>query len=212
MAQFFQLWDEVHTVELNLEEDTIRWKLSSDGLFTVSSAYNLFFMAREICPFSELIWHIKAPSRVRFFLWLAAKGRCLTADNLGKRGWQHEDCCSLCQSEAEDCLHLFVTCAFTRRVWRMMQGWIGINFLLPTENEPALADWWMKARMAFRTGYRSIFDSVFALTCWLLWKECNARVFEQKFRSIEQLVQDIKEEAIVWKTTGVFTTCNSEIT
>ncbi|BAS76680.1 Os02g0118800 [Oryza sativa Japonica Group] len=206
MAQFFQLWDEVHTVELNLEEDTIRWKLSSDGLFTVSSAYNLFFMAREICPFSELIWHIKAPSRVRFFLWLAAKGRCLTADNLGKRGWQHEDCCSLCQSEAEDCLHLFVTCAFTRRVWRMMQGWIGINFLLPTENEPALADWWMKARMAFRTGYRSIFDSVFALTCWLLWKECNARVFEQKFRSIEQLVQDIKEEAIVWKTTGVFTT------
>uniref|UniRef100_A0A0D3G929 Uncharacterized protein n=2 Tax=Oryza TaxID=4527 RepID=A0A0D3G929_9ORYZ len=73
-------------------------------------------------------------------------------------------------------------------------------------------DWWMKARMAFRTGYRSIFDSVFALTCWLLWEERNARVFEQKFRSIEQLVQNIKEEVIVWKTAGVFTTCNSEIT
>uniref|UniRef100_A0A0E0DT56 KIB1-4 beta-propeller domain-containing protein n=1 Tax=Oryza meridionalis TaxID=40149 RepID=A0A0E0DT56_9ORYZ len=31
-----------------------------------------------------------------------------------------------------------------------------------------------QAPMAFRTGYMSIFDSVFALTCWLLWKERNA--------------------------------------
>uniref|UniRef100_A0A0E0CFU9 Uncharacterized protein n=1 Tax=Oryza meridionalis TaxID=40149 RepID=A0A0E0CFU9_9ORYZ len=57
------------------------------------------------------------------------------------------------------------------RLWRMMQGWIGIDFPLPTGNESGIADWSMKARLAFRTGYRSIFDSAFALTCWLLWKE-----------------------------------------
>uniref|UniRef100_A0A0E0LH15 Uncharacterized protein n=1 Tax=Oryza punctata TaxID=4537 RepID=A0A0E0LH15_ORYPU len=58
--------------------------------------------------------------------------------------------------------------------------------------------------------YRSIFDSLFALTCWFLWKERNARVFEQKFRSTEQLVCDIKEEILVWKAAGVITTSNGD--
>uniref|UniRef100_A0A0D3F0W8 Protein kinase domain-containing protein n=1 Tax=Oryza barthii TaxID=65489 RepID=A0A0D3F0W8_9ORYZ len=68
----------------------------------------------------------------------------------------------------------------------------------------------MAARLNFRVGYRDIFDSVFALTCWFLWKECNARVFEQKFRSTEHLVSDITEETIVWRTAGVFTSCNGD--
>ncbi|EAZ29258.1 hypothetical protein OsJ_13321 [Oryza sativa Japonica Group] len=64
IAQFFQLWDEIQEVVLNREDDTIRWKFSADGQLSASSAYELFYMARKICPFSELIWHIKAPSWV----------------------------------------------------------------------------------------------------------------------------------------------------
>jgi hypothetical protein len=73
---------------------------------------------------------------------------------------------------------------------------IGIGFAPPTINDTSLTEWWMAARLNFRTGYRDIFDSVLALTCWFLWKERNARVFEQKFRSTEQLVSEIKEEIL----------------
>lgn len=210
IAQFFQLRDEIQEVVLNREDDTIRWKFSADGQLSASSAYELFYMAREICPFSELIWHIKAPSWVWFFLWLAAKGRCLTADNLEKRGWLHDDSCHLCQREEESCLHLFLTCDLSRRVWTLMQRWIGIGFAPPTINDTSLTEWWMAARLNFWTGYRDIFDGVFALTCWFLWKERNARVFEQKFWSTEQLVSDIKEEILIWKSAGIFTTCNGD--
>lgn len=96
LAQYFQLWNELQMLQLNQEKDTIRWKPTADGKFTSSSAYDLFFMAKEVCPVGELIWHAKAPARVRFFMWLAVKGRCLTADNLQKRGWPHADICTLC--------------------------------------------------------------------------------------------------------------------
>lgn len=85
LAQYFQLWSEIQMVQLNQEDDRIKWKPAADGNFSCSSAYDLFFMAREVCPVGELIWHAKAPARVRFFMWLAVKERCLTADNLQKR-------------------------------------------------------------------------------------------------------------------------------
>uniref|UniRef100_A0A0D9ZTM7 Reverse transcriptase zinc-binding domain-containing protein n=1 Tax=Oryza glumipatula TaxID=40148 RepID=A0A0D9ZTM7_9ORYZ len=200
MVQCFQLWDELQLSNLSQEPDTIRWKASSDGNFSVSSAYDLFFMARESCPYGELIWQAGAPSKIRFFLWLVAKGRM---------GWPHEDCCHLCGREHEDCHHLFVSCNFTNRVWRLMRAWINIVFPLPGQNDCNITDWWIEARRCFRTGYRKIFDSVFMLTCWLIWKERNARIFDQKMCSPDQLVEDIKEEIMVWKTTAVFKDCNS---
>uniref|UniRef100_A0A0E0CFA9 Reverse transcriptase zinc-binding domain-containing protein n=1 Tax=Oryza meridionalis TaxID=40149 RepID=A0A0E0CFA9_9ORYZ len=34
----------------------------------------------------------------------------------------------------EDCEHLFVSCPYTNRAWRMINGWIGVGFVLPTES------------------------------------------------------------------------------
>uniref|UniRef100_A0A0E0MP70 Uncharacterized protein n=1 Tax=Oryza punctata TaxID=4537 RepID=A0A0E0MP70_ORYPU len=45
-------------------------------------------------------------------------------------------------------------------VWGLTQRWIGIDFPLPAVVESSLTDWWMKTRMSFRTGYRSILDSM----------------------------------------------------
>lgn len=41
------------------------------------------------------------------------------------------------------------------------------------------------------------------LICWQLWKERNARVFEQRSRSPEQLTEAIKE-VMLWKEAGYF--------
>nr|BAD05496.1 cyst nematode resistance protein-like protein [Oryza sativa Japonica Group]BAD05668.1 cyst nematode resistance protein-like protein [Oryza sativa Japonica Group] len=157
--------DKEQQLSLNQEDDTIRWKLTPDGFFSVSSAYDLFFMAREVSLSGQLVWQTKAPSKVRFFLWLATKSRCLTADNLAKRGWPHQDQCVLCQRQQEDCLHLFVSCDYTKRVWRLLRDWINVDFPLPGQDGETLADWWLIARLRFRTGYRDNFDSVVLLPC-----------------------------------------------
>ena len=62
----------------------------------------------------------------------------------------------------------------------------------------------MIARRHFRKCYRINFDSVCMLICWQLWKERNARVFDQRSRSPDQLAEDIKEEVMMWKEAGYF--------
>ncbi|BAS70401.1 Os01g0149300 [Oryza sativa Japonica Group] len=113
LGEFFQLWDEVRDVSLQQMADTIKWKLTADGNFSVASAYDLFFIATEDCSYGDTLWHSRVSSRVRFFMWIALKGRCLTADNLAKRNWPHDAICSLCQRENEDCHHLLVSCDYT---------------------------------------------------------------------------------------------------
>lgn len=61
----------------------------------------------------------------------------------------------------------------------------------------------------FRKCYRTNFDRACLLICWQIWKERNARVFDQQSRSPDQLVEAIKEEIVVWKEAGYFTVYNS---
>jgi hypothetical protein len=62
------------------------WKWAVNGRFNPASAYDLFFMVNTEARCCSLIWHTRLPSKVKFFMWLADKGRCLIADNLASGG------------------------------------------------------------------------------------------------------------------------------
>lgn len=202
LGEYFQLWEEVQGISLHPTPDSIKWKLTGDGIFSTSSAYDLFCAMKEDCDHGALLWHTKAPSRVRFFMWLVLKGRCLTADNLAKRWWPHDDLCSLCQRVSEDGHHLFVTCNYTYAVWLQMRNWMNVDFAVPGEVSLQISDWCLKERLCCRKSYRGNFDSIFMLICWMVWKECNARIFEHRFKTAVNLAEDI-EEFLLWKKAGI---------
>lgn len=178
--------------------------ITADGNYNAASVYELFLLARLRSQCAQLIWQKRAPSRIKFFMWLATKGRCLTADNLQKRGWPHDASCGLCKAEMESCNHLLMKCPLTNRVWRMLRGWIGTTFPLPQEENAEFADWWVAARNSFRRCYRRAFDSLCLMVCWFIWKERNARIFEHVSKSATQLFWAIREEIIIWREAGIF--------
>jgi len=67
------------------------------------------------------IWHVKAPTRVAFFVWSAALGNILTHDNLRKRNVIVMEWCCLCKKSGS----LLITCCFTAR----SPGHFGATFL-----------------------------------------------------------------------------------
>ena len=64
------------------EMDTMRWKHTKSGLFEVRSFYGLL-SGRGNAQFPwKNVWKPKIPSKVAFFMWLAAHDKNLTIDNL----------------------------------------------------------------------------------------------------------------------------------
>jgi hypothetical protein len=66
--------------------DKLWWVPSCKGLFEVKSYYRvLSSTGASFFPWKS-IWRSKAPPRVAFFAWTAARGKILTVDNLRRRG------------------------------------------------------------------------------------------------------------------------------
>ena len=71
----------------------------------------------------------KISSRVTFFVWTVALGKCLTIDNLRKRKVWILDWCYMCNGESVD--HLFLHCPVAMDLWSMVSGLFGVSWVMP---------------------------------------------------------------------------------
>jgi hypothetical protein len=132
-------------------------------------------------------------------MWLVAHRRCLTADNLARRGWPHNDRCALCMSTEEDCTHLFVHCCYTQQVWHRFRAWTKADFPIPDDNLSSTEDWRLTARKRAPKHSRRDFDTISILVHLLFWKERNARIFRQQFSSADRVLELIIDEIRTWR-------------
>ncbi|PUZ57515.1 hypothetical protein GQ55_5G438400 [Panicum hallii var. hallii] len=147
------------------------------------------------------IWKSWAPPKVKFFTWLATKGKIWTADRRRRHGLDAHDTCWLCDQEPETCDHILVNCSYAKQLW-----WDALITLDCTcsfaSQQLTLQDWWSHGRRLQAKERRKGFDTLFMLIIWLLWKERNARLFDQRSSSADQLLQLIKLEIRIWVEAG----------
>jgi len=75
-------------VALSQEEKTIfLWNLDQKGEFSVKSHY-LGLIYQNVPNLSKQLWKLKAPLKIKIFLWYLHRGIILTKGNLAKRNWQ----------------------------------------------------------------------------------------------------------------------------
>jgi hypothetical protein len=70
---------------------------------------------------------------------------------------------------------------------------------MPPSPGSLMPDWWLLQRNRIGKEHRKGFDSVFVLTCWLLWKERNAHVFNHASMSAPELSDWIRQVGRQWK-------------
>ena len=75
-------------VQLSDEADTICWKLTTTGVFSMKSMY-LDLIDTGSLSRSLHFWKVKVPLRIKNFMWFVHKGVILIKDNLIKKklGW-----------------------------------------------------------------------------------------------------------------------------
>ena len=96
--------------------DTLQWKLSSSGVFSVKSMYMDLINTGTI-PRTVHIWKVKVALKIKVFMWFVHKGVILTKDNFFKRKWEGSKRCYFCDQD-ETIWRLFIKCPLAKLLWR----------------------------------------------------------------------------------------------
>ena len=80
-------------------------------------------------------------SRVVFFSWSASLGRILTINNLWKRRILVLDWCCMCKRCVESVDHLLLHCPIAYKLWSMVFGLFGINWVMLERVIELFASW-----------------------------------------------------------------------
>jgi hypothetical protein len=91
----------------------------------------------------------------------------------------------MCKVDGESVDHLFLYCALARELWTMVFSLFGMYWVMSKRIVDVLASW--KGRLG-RHKNRYIWEAVPYCVMWCLWRERNARTFEDR----EQNILDLK--------------------
>ena len=130
------------------------------------------------------IWKPKVPPRVTFFLWTAALGKVLTADNLRKRNIVIISWCCMCKKDGESIDHLFLHCEIAKELWNLILTLFGVHWVMP-QSVRELVECWHTGLGRHRLN--GIWKAVPHCLMWYLWREPNLRTFEDKEMDIDEL-------------------------
>jgi hypothetical protein len=186
--------------------DRLCWRGRETKRFTVKDFYS------HICPSSYVlfpwksIWKEKVPPRIAFFSWTAALGKLLTIDNLRKRHLIIVDWCCLCKSSGESVDHLLLHCSLAWELWSMVFGLFGVCWVMPGQVLQLWAGWQI---CVGDTKNLVVWRMVPHCVMWCLWRERNARHFEDSDRSIVDLKLLFFQTLYEWVNSLGFCSINS---
>jgi hypothetical protein len=111
ISLFFFFFFVIHSHTPRGEEaDKLCSRLNWKGAFDSRSFYHALHAPVAVAFLWKIIWGVKSPRRVAFFMWTVAWGRILTCDNLRKRGFVLARWGYMCKNDDELVDHLFIHC------------------------------------------------------------------------------------------------------
>lgn len=143
------------------------------------------------------LWRTRAPPKVKMFFWLALHRRLWMAARRKRHDLQESDACALCDQHPETVQHLFLGYVFARQVWLGLLLPLQLQELSPL-GEQDIATWWIQQRRRIDVASRPLFDSLFLLVAWCIWKERNARMFSRSASTPDEVVVLARREGSDW--------------
>ncbi|CAL2272822.1 unnamed protein product [Prunus armeniaca] len=102
-------------------EDKCIWQLTSNGQFSVKTAYSTFYLDEGSANWKwDFIWKLHVPPKVKTFLWLLCHKKLLTNAQRLKRKLTNVVGCPRCDCPLESCAHLFQDCTASLAIWNRL--------------------------------------------------------------------------------------------
>ncbi|CAL9017757.1 unnamed protein product [Prunus brigantina] len=98
-------------------QDAHIWKPTSNGIFTVKSAFQLIHggsIWSNACW--KGLWSMSIPPKLKVFLWLVFQGKILTNEHRVRRHLALESSCSVCGWHSENIIHTLRDCGLAKEL------------------------------------------------------------------------------------------------
>jgi hypothetical protein len=149
------------------EADKLRWRLNGKGTFDSRSIYHALHAPEAVAFLWKIIWGVKSPRRVAFFMCIVAWDRILTYDNLRKKGFVLAGWCCMCKSDGECVDHVFIHCGAARLLWSLVFRSFGMVWVLPNRVSDLLFGWWNW----FGKKSSGVWNLIPSCLMWTIWQE-----------------------------------------
>lgn len=189
------------------ERDSWIWRHSRNGVYSVKTGYELAFARNKnelislhnakpsLNPLKAQIWQLKAPSKLKVFLWKAVSGALPVQDCLTTRGIKCDQVCQTCGLDGESINHVLFSCTFARQVWAV-SGFPSPNGGFDTDSI------YVNMSHLLVSSKHSVelqgTTRIFPWTLWYLWKNRNSLLFEGVMFDSEQVCAKAGEESSLW--------------
>ncbi|XP_059066340.1 uncharacterized protein LOC131061549 [Cryptomeria japonica] len=171
-----------------MDSDVLAWSPNPKGTYTVSSGYQALlsqqFASGEV-HWWKRVWNNFSWPKCNCFSWTLAWNRCLTWDNIQKRGFAGPSRCVLCGGGEEDSPHLFFRCPFTLQLWHFWwDAWKSQCF-----HASSLAEFWMRLGRPPSSApfLQEVWYAGPIFLLWQVWLERNRRIFRGEQLGIQQV-------------------------
>jgi hypothetical protein len=162
------------------QPDKFLWKWTSDQCFSSASAYRAFSHGQSV-QYTGGEHFVQKLRRRLPAIFSSLLGRCWTSERLIERhGLPNSGPCALCGQASESIAHLLISCVFSRETWFWLLSADHPQQVTPSPDS-TWPDWWLWSRKQLTVAKRKAFDTVVVLTCWCLWRERNALIFDGRF-------------------------------
>ncbi|KAJ0589942.1 putative reverse transcriptase zinc-binding domain-containing protein [Helianthus annuus] len=143
-----------------------------------------------------MTWETWIPIKVNLFIWRAEMGCISTREELCRRHINLQDTsCSICGSGDENVMHLFTGCIFALGVWLAVGRWCRMGLIMAFDFKDLLS-----AHEQVNGGKwaRKVVRGIIYISCWVIWKLRNAKVFNNSDPKVVEAVALIKSWSFLW--------------
>jgi hypothetical protein len=113
-------------IHLQEKADILKWTGGDcSGHITVKNVYLAVENRKwneKLDSWKKALWNWNCPLKIKLFTWLMVENKILSWENLQHRGFNGPGICNLCKMQTESTHHLFMECAFTLEVWRIIKS------------------------------------------------------------------------------------------
>ncbi|XP_028068090.1 uncharacterized protein LOC114270720 [Camellia sinensis] len=168
--------------------DQVIWNLTSDGQFSIHTAWNHWRRSFGRVVWHKLLWGPHRIPKVSFIVWVAIHNRLYTGDRLMLFGLAPHSQCPYCLDPGESHSHLFFKCKFANRVWGAIEGKCNIKWL--DLDWPDIVTYATKETKG-NSLRANILSNAFLCSIYHIWIERNNRVFNKEFKPEEVITKSI---------------------